>query len=35
MSQTRVLIIGAAGRDFHDFSTVFRGDERFDVFGTC
>lgn len=31
MSQTRVLIMGAAGRDFHDFNTVFRGDERFDV----
>jgi predicted GTPase len=23
--------MGAAGRDFHDFNTVFRGDERFDV----
>jgi predicted GTPase len=31
MSQTRVLIMGAAGRDFHDFNTVFRGDERVDV----
>jgi predicted GTPase len=31
MSQTRVIIMGAAGRDFHDFNTVFRGDERFDV----
>jgi predicted GTPase len=31
MSQTRIVIMGAAGRDFHDFNTVFRGDERFDV----
>ncbi|MFB6091465.1 MAG: cyclic 2,3-diphosphoglycerate synthase [Haloquadratum sp.] len=26
MAPTRVLIMGAAGRDFHDFNTVFRGD---------
>jgi predicted GTPase len=25
---TRVIIMGAAGRDFHNFNTVFRGDER-------
>ncbi|WP_340101189.1 GTPase [Salinibaculum salinum] len=31
MSHTRILIMGAAGRDFHDFNTVFRGDERFEV----
>ncbi len=31
MSQTQIVIMGAAGRDFHDFNTVFRGDERFDV----
>ena len=31
MRQTRIVIMGAAGRDFHDFNTVFRGDERFDV----
>jgi predicted GTPase len=31
MSQTRIVIMGAAGRDFHDFNTVFRGDERFEV----
>ena len=31
MSQTRIVIMGAAGRDFHDFNTVFRGNERFDV----
>jgi predicted GTPase len=27
----RVLVMGAAGRDFHDFNTVFRDDERVDV----
>ena len=27
----RVLILGAAGRDFHDFNTVFRDDERYEV----
>ena len=27
----RVLIMGAAGRDFHNFNTVFRGDQRYDV----
>jgi predicted GTPase len=31
MSKTRVVIMGAAGRDFHDFNTVFRGDERHEV----
>ncbi|MEF8882095.1 MAG: GTPase [Halapricum sp.] len=31
MSPTRVLIAGAAGRDFHDFNTVFRGDDGTDV----
>jgi predicted GTPase len=25
---TRVIIMGAAGRDFHNFNTVFRGDEQ-------
>ena len=29
MEPTRVLILGAAGRDFHDFNTVFRDDPRF------
>jgi predicted GTPase len=29
----RVLILGAAGRDFHDFNTVFRDDERYEVVG--
>ena len=28
MSKTRVLIMGAAGRDFHNFNTVFRGNRR-------
>lgn len=27
----RVVIMGAAGRDFHDFNTVFRGDESAEV----
>ncbi len=31
MTRRRVLIMGAAGRDFHDFNTVFRDDERYEV----
>jgi len=31
MSRTRVLILGAAGRDFHCFNTVYRGDAGFEV----
>ncbi len=27
----RVLIMGAAGRDFHNFNTVYRGDQRYEV----
>ncbi len=27
----RIVIMGAAGRDFHNFNTVFRDDERFEV----
>ena len=27
----RIVIAGAAGRDFHDFNTVFRDDERFQM----
>jgi predicted GTPase len=27
----RVIIVGAAGRDFHNFNTVFRDDDRFEV----
>ncbi|MFP4187967.1 MAG: hypothetical protein ACLFR5_00955 [Halobacteriales archaeon] len=29
----KVVIMGAAGRDFHDFNTVFRDDETYDVVG--
>ncbi|MHC3437034.1 hypothetical protein ACYJ1Y_02800 [Natrialbaceae archaeon A-gly3] len=31
MSRTRVVIMGAAGRDFHDFNTVFRDEEDTEV----
>jgi predicted GTPase len=31
MSATRVIILGAAGRDFHNFNTVFRANARYDV----
>jgi predicted GTPase len=31
MARTRLLIMGAAGRDFHDFNTVFRGDDDVEV----
>ena len=31
MQPTRILILGAAGRDFHDFNVVFRDDPRFEV----
>jgi predicted GTPase len=30
-ARQRVLIMGAAGRDFHNFNTVFRDDERYEV----
>ncbi|MCK6550298.1 cyclic 2,3-diphosphoglycerate synthase [Myxococcota bacterium] len=33
MRRTKVLILGAAGRDFHDFNTVFRNDAAFEVVG--
>ena len=33
MSETRVLILGAAGRDFHNFNTAFRGDPDVQVVG--
>lgn len=33
MGRTKVLILGAAGRDFHDFNTTFRDDPRFEVVG--
>jgi predicted GTPase len=31
MPRKRVIIMGAAGRDFHNFNTVFRHDKRYDV----
>jgi len=31
MKRTRVIIMGAAGRDFHNFNTVFRADDRYEV----
>jgi len=31
MDTTRIVIMGAAGRDFHDFNTVFRGDDTCEV----
>lgn len=31
MKRTRILIMGAAGRDFHNFNTVYRNDPRFQV----
>jgi predicted GTPase len=31
MDTTRIVIMGAAGRDFHDFNTVFRDDETCEV----
>jgi len=31
MSPIRVLIMGAAGRDFHNFNTVFRDNDRYQV----
>ena len=31
MTKKRVLIMGAAGRDFHDFNVYFRGNEEYEV----
>ncbi len=31
MSKTKVLIMGAAGRDFHNFNTFYRDNEAYDV----
>ncbi|MCK9525615.1 MAG: cyclic 2,3-diphosphoglycerate synthase [Limnochordia bacterium] len=31
MSKTKVIIIGAAGRDFHNFNTYYRDNEQYDV----
>lgn len=33
MAKTRVVIMGAAGRDFHNFNVVFRGKEDYEVVG--
>jgi predicted GTPase len=33
MKRTRVLIVGAAGRDFHNFNVVYRDREEYDVVG--
>jgi len=31
MERRKVVIMGAAGRDFHNFNCLFRGDERYEV----
>ena len=31
MSKTITLIMGAAGRDFHNFNTFYRGNSQYDV----
>ena len=31
MARRRVVILGAAGRDFHNFNVFFRGDDRYEV----
>ena len=31
MRRKRILIAGAAGRDFHNFNVVYRGREEYDV----
>ncbi|MCL5267881.1 MAG: cyclic 2,3-diphosphoglycerate synthase [Bacteroidetes bacterium] len=31
MKRKKVVILGAAGRDFHNFNTVFRGNEEYEV----
>lgn len=31
MKRTKVIILGAAGRDFHNFNTVFRDNEQYEV----
>src|SRR3954467_13437838 len=31
MARTRVLIVGAAGRDFHNFNLVYRGRPEYEV----
>jgi len=29
--ETRVLVMGAAGRDFHDFNVIYRDNPRYNV----
>jgi predicted GTPase len=31
MNRTRVLIMGAAGRDFHNFNTIYRDNDKYEV----
>src|SRR3954462_6346638 len=31
MNRTRVVIVGAAGRDFHNFNLVYRGRDEYEV----
>jgi predicted GTPase len=31
MSKTRILIMGAAGRDFHNFNTFYRDNDQYHV----
>ncbi len=31
MSKKNVIIMGAAGRDFHNFNTYYRGNEAYNV----
>jgi predicted GTPase len=33
MDRIRTLILGAAGRDFHNFNVAYRGDDRYEVVG--
>src|SRR3954447_6341677 len=33
MKTKRILILGAAGRDFHKFNVVFRGESEYNVVG--
>jgi predicted GTPase len=33
MKTKRILILGAAGRDFHNFNVVFRGESEYNVVG--
>jgi predicted GTPase len=33
MQRIRTLVLGAAGRDFHDFNVVYRGDSSYEVVG--